>query len=93
MTVRKLTGYILLGVSCIAFGVLPIIPFLPIDGDQKLAWAGGVFVFAEVTWWVSMPLLGPEIVALIKKWWDAIKAYLGRSTDNSAPEEVKKTDA
>lgn len=74
MTPRQVLGTALLIVSCLAYGILPLIPFLPLESSEKLAWGGAVFVFAQVTWWVSMPLLGPEVLALSRQWWEKLKA-------------------
>jgi hypothetical protein len=92
MSPRKLTGYTLLAVSCLAFGVLPIIPFLSLEGEQKLTWGGGVFVFAEVTWWLSMPLLGPEIIEFTKKWWNEIKCYVRGGPGDNTVDKADKED-
>ena len=35
--------------------------------------AAGVFVFAEVTWWLAIPLLGKEIIDLIKSVWPRLR--------------------
>ena len=59
---RKLLGYSLLVISCFAWAIIPVIPFLSLSVAQKASWATAVFVFAEVTWWLAMPLLGKEII-------------------------------
>lgn len=73
---RKIIGYGLLITSCLAWAVLPAIPFLPLETAQKAAWAGGVFVFAEVTWWLAMPLLGKEILELLQRFKQGFKDTL-----------------
>lgn len=70
---RKITGYSLLLVSCLAWAALPVIPFLPLETAEKAAWAGASFLFAEVTWWLAMPLLGKEIIEYSKRLWAGIK--------------------
>ena len=59
---RKLLGYSLLVISCLAWAIIPVIPFLSLNVAQKASWATVIFVFAEVTWWLAMPLLGKEII-------------------------------
>ena len=76
LSLRQIVGYGLLGVSCIAWVILPAVPFLPLDGKTRLALGGGVFLFAEITWWVAMPLLGPEVVAFIRGLVDRCKTCI-----------------
>ncbi len=71
---RKPTGYALLALSCIAWAALPVIPFLPLETDQKLAWSGAVFLFAEITWWLAMPLLGPELMTWCRQLWARLRS-------------------
>jgi hypothetical protein len=93
MTLRKYLGYALLGISCIAFGVLPLIPLFPLEAADKVAWAGALFIFAEITWWAAMPLLGPEMVALLNACWSAIKKALGmKSPSPDTTEQQRDTE-
>ncbi len=81
MSVREIAGYGLLAVSCIAWSILPVIPFLPASGAEKAAWAGIVFIFAEVTWWSAVPLLGPEFLAFTRAIWQRLKSLIGGTND------------
>lgn len=72
---RKFLGYMLLTVSCVAWAALPVIPFLSLTAALKASWAGGLFVFAEVTWWLAVPLLGKEIIDWSKRCWQSFKAF------------------
>lgn len=76
---RKFLGYMLLTVSCVAWAVLPVIPFLSLTATLKASWAGGLFVFAEVTWWLAVPLLGKEIIDWLKHCWQSFKAFFSGS--------------
>ena len=75
-TASKILGYTLIILSCLAWALIPAIPFLDLSTTTKASWAGGLFIFAEVTWWLAMPLLGPEIMALIRQWWPKFKIWL-----------------
>ncbi len=75
---RKIVGYGLLIISCLAWTTLPLIPFFPAETTVKAAWAGGIFIFAEVTWWVAMPLLGKEIIEYLRRLWQGIKTKFQR---------------
>ena len=85
LSVRQITGYGLLAMSCVAWVILPAIPFLGLSASQKVAWAGGVFLFAEITWWSAMPLLGPEAVHLSKSLWKKVRAMLNEEINGDAP--------
>jgi hypothetical protein len=73
---RKPLGYSLLLVSCLAWAALPIIPFLPYAGAQLVAWAAVTFIFAEITWWLAVVLLGPELLGWFRGCWQKCKALL-----------------
>lgn len=66
---RKPLGYVLLAISCVAWLAVPVIPFLPLSALEKASWVGGVIIFAEIAWWLAMPLLGKEIIAWCKNAW------------------------
>ncbi len=70
---RKIIGYSLIVVSCMAWAAMVIIPFLDLETEDKVAWAGGAFIFAEVTWWAAVPILGKEIIEYSRYWWELIK--------------------
>lgn len=78
---RKVLGYSLLIVSCMAWAALPIIPFLHLEGEQLAAWAAGVFIFAEITWWLSIPLLGKELLEWWQRYWEKLKALFPSQKD------------
>ena len=90
-TWRKTLGYGLLVVSCIAWALLPIIPFIDITTTEKAAWAGGMFIFAEVTWWLAVPLLGKELLAWSRATWQWVLGLLGRETAQSGLEETAQS--
>ena len=68
MSWRKLIGFVLLIISCIAWAVLPVLPFLPYEAEELAAFGGAVFVFAEVTWWLAIPFLGREMFDFAKQY-------------------------
>lgn len=69
---RKTFGISLLIISLIAWAALPVIPFLPLSSASKAAWGAGVFIFAEIIWWLGVPLLGPEFIVFFKKLWKKV---------------------
>ena len=92
MNMRKALGYFLLLVSCLAWAALPVIPFLSISTVAKASWAGGLFVFAEVTWWLSIPLLGKEIIEWSRQAWQWCKSQLGLDNKKSIAQSTKNSD-
>lgn len=100
MTLRQWCGWSLIVISSIAWTVLPLVPFLPMDAAQKVAVAGSVFIFAEVTWWLGVPLLGKEFIALSTQLWHWCKRQLGLAqndgsshAEGSEPEKDAATGA
>ena len=89
---RKLLGYSLLVISSIAWVIIPVIPFLSLSVAQKASWATAVFVFAEATWWLAMPLLGKEIIDYSKAAWQQCKAFLSRKGDPTESQQADNLD-
>ena len=85
LNARTLAGYAILGISLLAWAALPVIPFLPMEAASKAAWAGGVFIFAEITWWLAVALLGKEIVIWFRQQWDKCKAWFRKSPPGENP--------
>ena len=78
MSLRKITGYLILSISLIAWAALPLIPFIPVGTSAKAAWGGGVFIFAEITWWLAVVLLGKEIVQWLGLQWNKLRESIRR---------------
>ena len=55
-------GYVILIVSLPLWGLLAVIPFLPMAGGRKAALAGVTFVVAEAMFWVGTIMVGKEVV-------------------------------
>ncbi|MEE3240687.1 MAG: transporter suffix domain-containing protein [Pseudomonadota bacterium] len=89
---RKLLGYSLLVISCLAWTIIPMIPFLSLSVAQKASWATVVFVFAEVTWWLAMPLLGKEIIDYSKAAWQRCKVFFSRKGSLAESQQADNYD-
>ena len=63
----KLVGYILLILSCIFWGAALVFPFV-LEKKQSLALTPGFIIIGEVTFYLSILLLGKEI-------WNKMKSY------------------
>lgn len=75
---RRLLGYFLLFVSTLAWIALPVIPFLSMSTTEKASAAGFLFIFAEITWWLGVPLLGKELIEGARKLWSKLKAVFAK---------------
>ena len=71
--VRKTTGYALFVLSCLGWLVVPVFPFLPMSTAAKAAWVAGALIFAEVTWWLMVLLLGKEVIEYCQRGWRWLK--------------------
>ena len=78
MSLRKITGYLILSISLIAWAALPMIPFIPVGASAKAAWGGAFFIFAEITWWLAVVLLGKEIVQWLGLQWNKLRESIRR---------------
>lgn len=85
---RKALGYCLITVSCVAWLLLPVIPFLSISAAAKVSWAGGLFLFAEVTWWLAVPLLGKEMFAWGKQLWQWAQSVLADQSTSAGGSDI-----
>lgn len=75
---RKPLGYALIIISSILFAALPVIPFLDLSAGEKASWAGTLFIAAEITWWIGVPLLGKEFLDWLARAWAYIKGLFAK---------------
>jgi len=68
---RKSLGWALFVLSSISFLLVLGVPFLDLPGEEKVASAGGLYLFSQVTWWACVPLLGKEMITWSKNLWSA----------------------
>ena len=75
---RRVIGYGLLVLSCIAWAILPAVPFLPLSGEQKVAWGAGLYIFGQLTWFGCLPFLGKKFIERGRQLWERVKAWFAR---------------
>lgn len=63
----KLIGYIMFVMSFALWLLIPAIPLFELTAKQMAAWATGLFIAAEVLFWVSLLILGKEFWVKIKQ--------------------------
>jgi hypothetical protein len=64
---RKLLGYVLLVLSCVAWGVIPTLPFFDISVGEAAAATTGLIILGEASFFLGILFLGREV-------WEKIKA-------------------
>ncbi len=74
----RMLGYSLLLLSCIAWGLLLLVPLSSVSTEQKLASGAGLYIFGQVTWFVCLPLLGREFIDRGRHSWRRVKDWLRR---------------
>lgn len=65
----RLVGYVIFLISCIIWGILFIIPWLGLSGGQIALYSTILIIAGEITFYLSLFLLG-------KSFWDKIKSKL-----------------
>lgn len=61
-------GIILIIVSGLLFGLIPLVPFLPVGTGVKFVLGGVIYGFVQLTWWVGAALAGPEVIRKMRRW-------------------------
>jgi hypothetical protein len=51
-------GAALIAISCLLWGLLLVVPFLPGTAAQRATRSGVVLVVAEIVWWVGVAMVG-----------------------------------
>jgi hypothetical protein len=77
----KLTGYILLGICCVSFLSIPVIPLLGFSGGKIAKITVVLIIAGEITFYLSLFILG-------KSFYEKIKSKLKfRKTKTGNPEQ------
>ena len=73
MNLRKIIGYGLLIISIPPYILLFYMPFTNIEMKEMAAYAAVLYSASAVAWYVGLVLLGPEIIAKLKDYYQAFK--------------------
>jgi len=65
----KIFGFILLGISCVSFVMIPVVPFLGFSGIKIAGITTGLIITGEVLFYLSLFILG-------RSFYDKIKSFL-----------------
>ncbi len=55
-SLRKTLSWALFTLSCLSFLLVFLVPFLNLTNTEKVATAGGLYFFCQITWWLSKHL-------------------------------------
>ena len=73
MNFRKIIGYGLLIISIPPYILLFYMPFTNIEMKEMASFAAVLYGASAVAWYVGLVLLGPEIIAKLKDYYQAFK--------------------
>jgi len=59
---------ILIILSCILFGLIFVVPFLPLSLSQKGIFVTALVLGMEITWWVGVAIIGKQVITKYKKY-------------------------
>jgi hypothetical protein len=62
----KLIGYIILGISIVIWLMIPVVPFLGFSVGKAAGITTGLIVAGEITFYLSIFLIGKEFLVKIK---------------------------
>lgn len=62
-------GLVLIALSFLLWGALPIVPFLPLPTEDRVALGATLFIVMEVVWWGGLALAGPAAARRFSRWW------------------------
>jgi hypothetical protein len=82
----KITGYILFVICCILFLAIPVIPWLGFSKGKIAGITTGLVIAGEITFYLSLFILGKEFYAKIKS------KLKFRKTKPAAPDPLEAND-
>ncbi len=83
---QRITGYSILILSGVLWGLILVIPFLHLSGKKTAGFLAVLIIAGEITFYLSILLLGKSIIIKIKK-------YLTFWKKNKEIEEKKGEDS
>lgn len=83
----KIIGYIILGISIVIWLLIPVVPFLGFSVRKAAGITTGLIIAGEITFYLSIFMIGKEFLVKIKNWFKRCKAKPTPLPDESEPEE------
>ena len=75
----RITGYIILSVSCVLFLLIPVMPLTGMKAARVAAASAGLFIAGEILFYLSLVFLGKSFLEKIKTWFRFRKSKAGSS--------------
>ncbi|MFY9151611.1 MAG: transporter suffix domain-containing protein [Prolixibacteraceae bacterium] len=66
MKTSKLIGYIIFGICCILWGLILVVPWMGFTKGQIAAITAGLVIAGEVTFYLSIFLIGKDFLVKLK---------------------------
>lgn len=79
----KLIGYIILGFSILIWLMIPVVPFLGFSVAKVAGITTGLIIAGEITFYLSIFLIGKEFLVKIKNWFKRRKSNAAEETDST----------
>lgn len=78
----KFLGYIIFAVSCVIWGMIVVVPFLGFSAGKLAVITTGLIIAGEITFYLSIFLIGKEFLLKIKAKFKRKKAEPGQETSS-----------
>lgn len=66
MKTTKLIGYIIFGICCVLWGLILVVPWMGFSKGQIAAYTAGLVIAGEVTFYLSIFLIGKDFLVKLK---------------------------
>jgi hypothetical protein len=83
----KIFGFIILGISCLLFIMIPVVPWFDYSKSQIAGITTVLFVSGEVTFYLSLFILGKSFFDKIKT---RLKFWKAKPADINLPDQGSK---
>jgi len=81
-SLRKSLGWALFTLSCLSVLLVFLVPFSNLTKTEKVATAGGLYLFSHISLWLCLPLLGKDFIDWGRSLWKVfsqkIKSAIGK---------------
>lgn len=81
----KISGYIILAVSCILFILIPVVPWLGFPAGRAAGISLGLLIAGEVLFYLSLLILGRSFYDKIKS---RLKFWKSKTRSNDLPNDL-----
>jgi len=62
----RITGFTILGISCVLFLLIPVVPFMGFPAAKTAGIAAGLLIAGEITFYLSIFILGRSLWEKLK---------------------------